>query len=92
MSQVDEQTSGAAARAKRKVTIEIDGEGVTAPEHRQTARQLLALVGKSADEWYLVHVKGKRERESYKDRPDEEIALRQEMKFITVRCGPTPVS
>jgi hypothetical protein len=77
---------------ERTVQITIDGERITAPSHEQTARQLLALVGKNATEDYLVLIKGKRERESFKDHPDTEIHLHHDMKFITVSLGPTPVS
>jgi hypothetical protein len=72
--------------------IIIDTEDVVAPSHAQTPRQLLALVGKSVETSYLVLIKGKRDRVSYKDRPDEPIHLHPEMKFITVSIGPTPVS
>lgn len=74
------------------VEILIDGEEVTAPDREQTQRQLLALIGKTVEDTYLVHKKGKRERESYKDRPDELIKLKKDMEFATVNIGPTPVS
>lgn len=74
------------------VDIVIDGNSVMAPDHSETARELLALIGKKIDDAYLVLIKGKRERESYKDRPDEQIKLHKGMKFVTVSVGPTPVS
>lgn len=74
------------------VTIVIDTEDVIAPSHTQTPRQLLALVGKSVETDYLVHLKGKRDRVSYQEHPDEPIHLHKDMKFITVSLGPTPVS
>jgi hypothetical protein len=77
---------------KHPVTIVIDTDDVVAPSHTQTPRQLLALVGKSVETDYLVHLKGKRERISYQDKPDVEIHLHKDMKFITVSLGPTPVS
>ena len=49
-------------------------------------------MGKDQDEDYLVLIKGKRDRESFKDRPDKEIHLHPGMKFITVSIGPMPVS
>jgi hypothetical protein len=63
---------------------------VTAPSHEQTPRQLLALLGKSASEDYLVLIKGKRERESFKEHPDQEIHLHVHMKFITVSLPELP--
>jgi hypothetical protein len=74
------------------VTIDIDTEDVVAPSQTQTSRQLLPLVGKSVETDYLVWIKGKRDRISFKDKPDEPIHLHQGMKFITVSLGPTPVS
>jgi hypothetical protein len=74
------------------VTVEIDTKEVVAPSHTQTPRELLALVSKSVETDYLVWLKGKRERVSFKDEPDEPIHLHTGMKFITVSLGPTPVS
>lgn len=81
-----------AAKPDRAVEIFIDGDLVEAPDHSESERQLLALIGKKIEEAYLVLIKGKRERESYKDRPDEPIKLHKGMKFVTVCVGPTPVS
>lgn len=81
-----------AKKPARRVDIVIDGNTVKAPDHAETERQLLALVGKKVEDAYLVLIKGKRERESYKDRPDEQIKLHKGMKFVTVNVGPTPVS
>lgn len=79
-------------RPDRGIEIVIDGNAVKAPDNSETERQLLALIGKKIEDAYLVLIKGKRERESYKDRPDEQIKLHRGMKFVTVSVGPTPVS
>jgi hypothetical protein len=81
----DEQHTG-------PVTVVIDTKDILAPSHTQTARELLALVGKTVESDYLVHLKGKRDRVSYQDDPDKPIHLHKDMKFITVSLGPTPVS
>jgi hypothetical protein len=77
---------------ERTVGITIDTKQVIAPSHVQTPRQLLALVGKNPSEDYLVLIKGKRDRESFKDCPDAKIHLHTGMTFITVSIGPMPVS
>ncbi|MGO9791467.1 MAG: hypothetical protein ACLP8S_18795 [Solirubrobacteraceae bacterium] len=77
---------------KHSVQIIIDEQKVTAPSHEETPCELLQLVDKSANEDYLVLIKGKRDRESFKDHPDQEIRLHRDMTFITVSLGPTPVS
>jgi len=74
------------------VEISIDGNPVVAPDREESERELLALIGKSVDTTYLVLKRGKRERESFKDRPDEPIKLHPGMEFVTVNVGPTPVS
>jgi hypothetical protein len=86
-------------RAGKTVEIEVDGEELTAPERDSTpreiidlARDIIARAGKDPAHVYLVELKGKRERTSYKDRADEEIRLHEHQSFITVSLGPTPVS
>jgi hypothetical protein len=77
---------------REKVEIVIDGVEVSASAKVENERRLLALVGKTIADAYLVLVKGKRDRESFKDRPDEAIRLHPGMRFVTVPLGPTPVS
>jgi hypothetical protein len=81
------------------VEIEVDGEDLTVPDRDETPRQIIELArsiieaaGKDPSNVYLVQVKGKRDRISYKDTPDEPIKLHQNESFITVSLGPTPVS
>lgn len=77
---------------QRPVEIEVDGEELTAPDREQTPRQIVALAGKDPEAVYLVELKGKRKRISYKDNPDDPIKLKKGDRFITVSLGPTPVS
>lgn len=73
------------------LTINIDNEDFQIPDRTTTPRALLALVGKTPDDSYLVAVDG-RHHTSYQGRPDEEIQVHQHQRFITVADGPTPVS
>jgi hypothetical protein len=91
-SPIDPQNAGHAEKREHAVEILIDGNPVKAPDHSASEGQLLALIGKKIEDAYLVLIKGKRERESFKDRPDEQIKLHKGMKFVTVNVGPTPVS
>jgi hypothetical protein len=75
-----------------EVDITIDGSPYTVDEREMTVRELLALAGKDPVTFYLVQIVGKKERVSYKDKPDEEIKLHEKSKFITVSTGETPVS
>jgi hypothetical protein len=77
---------------EHEIDITIDGSPYTVTSREMTARELLALAGKDAEEFYLVEIKGKKERVSYKDNPDAEIKLHEQSKFITVSTGDTPVS
>jgi hypothetical protein len=52
--------------------------------------EVLALIGKSSDEWYLVEKRG-REREDFRD-PAQIVEIREGAKFVAVFTGPTPVS
>jgi hypothetical protein len=72
--------------------IVIDGESYEVSDKEMSAAQILALAGRASDEYYLVELRGKKERISYKDNPDELIKLRPGSKFITVSTGETPVS
>lgn len=72
-------------------TIFIDGESFEAPDETMTANEILSLGGLSADEHYLVEIKGKHQ-DSFEGRGDEEIHLHEGSKFISVFTGPTPVA
>jgi hypothetical protein len=79
-------------RKDMSVAIEVDGETVIAPAREETPRQIITLARKDPAAFYLVELKGKRERISFKDEPDEHIKLHAGERFITVSLGPTPVS
>jgi hypothetical protein len=73
------------------VEITIDGDPYSAPEHRETVTQVLGLAGKNPQEFELIELKGKREREPLPD-PNTVVELHKGSAFITVPLGPTPVS
>lgn len=72
--------------------ITIDGKPFPVIEKESTAAQILALAGKTPAEYYLVEIRGKKERISYKGKPNELVKLHAGSKFITVSTGETPVS
>jgi hypothetical protein len=82
-----------AAPAQKPKTIEIliDGEPYEIDERELTVGELLALAGRDPASFYLVEIKGQREREPHKD-ADERIRVHPNSKFVTVSCGETPVS
>jgi len=81
-----------AKKPSKMFEITIDGKPYEVSEKELTAAQILGLASKSASEYYLVELRGKKERISYKGKPDEEVKLHPGSKFITVSTGETPVS
>jgi hypothetical protein len=73
----------------REIPFFIDGERYTTAEEQLTVEALLALVGKSADGWYLVERHGRNQTEY---RAGEVVTITPGAKFLTVSTGPTPVS
>lgn len=69
----------------------LDDEPQSTSEHVLTARQILLNSGLNAESYYLVQIIG-REEKAYKDKPDENIHMHQNLKFISVFVGETPVS
>ena len=72
------------------VHFTIDGEPVEIETDSLTMSQVLALVGKKPDEWYLVEKVG-REQKKFED-PAQEVPISHGAKFVTVFTGPNPVS
>ena len=89
----DRETTMTAAAHQQPKTIEIliDGDPYEVAERELTVGGILALAGKDPASFYLVEIKGAREREPHKD-PAEQIKLHPHSKFVTVSCGETPVS
>ena len=69
----------------------VDDEPQTTAEHELTPQEILTQAGLNSATYYLVLIKGN-EQVSYKDKYDEKIHMHQNMKFISVFTGETPVS
>jgi hypothetical protein len=67
-----------------------DGEPLEIETGSLTMSEILALIGKRPDEWYLVEKQG-RQRQDFRD-PSEVVEIHEGARFITVFTGPTPVS
>lgn len=80
-----------AAHHPHTIEFLIDGDPYTTEERELTVGEILRLAGKDPASYYLVEIKGQRERDPHKD-PAEEIKLHPNSKFVTVSSGDTPVS
>jgi hypothetical protein len=76
-------------KTKKKTPIFIDGEKYEATSDSMSVEELLALVGKTPAEWYIVEKHG-REQTEYHD--PAEVPIKSGAKFLTVYTGATPVS
>jgi Multiubiquitin len=73
------------------IEITIDEQRYEVEGKEMTVREILALACKEADSYYLVEIKGKKEREKYTD-PDQAVKLHKGSTFVSVFRGETPVS
>ncbi len=69
----------------------VDGEEQVSNETDLTPSEILSRAGIDAATHYLVQIQG-HHQESYQNRPDEKIHLHNNLTFISVYSGPTPVS
>jgi hypothetical protein len=81
-----------AKKPPKSLEITIDGRPYEISEKELTAAQILGLAGKLPAEYYLVEIRGKKERISYKDDLNVLVKLHPGSKFIAVSTGETPVS
>lgn len=79
------------ARQCKVVRYTVDGELQESSERKLTVNEILRRAGLDPNERYLVEVHCK-EQTSYKDEGERVIHLKDGMKFLTVHCGPVPVS
>jgi hypothetical protein len=84
--QMAEQT-----KKPKTVEITIDEREYMVAEGEMTVAEILAVVDKDASSYYLVEIKGKKEREKYTD-PYQSVKIHKARKFVTVFNGETPVS
>lgn len=76
----------------KSIEIEIDGETVQVSDKETTPAELLALVGMSPTDHYLVEQRGKREQINYQGRENEPIKIHAKEAFLTLPTGPATVS
>jgi hypothetical protein len=71
------------------IPIFIDGEKHEVADQDLTAADLLALVGKTSSEWYIVYRHGREQKEYHNG---DILHPAPGGKYLTVSTGPTPVS
>lgn len=69
----------------------VDGEPQETSDHELTPTQILTNAGIDTANHYLVEIDGAH-RVSFQGKPNEEIHMHENQKFISVSTGPTPVS
>jgi len=79
------------AKPYKELTIFVDDEPIIVRECFLTPVQILGLVNKSPESFYLKQILGHKEI-TYKNDQDHLIAMRNHLKFSTCKREPTPVS
>jgi len=69
----------------------VDDEPQATTAHVLTPVQILDAAKVDPASHYLVQLEGQHQV-SYQDKPNDEIHIREHMKFISISTGPTPVS
>lgn len=69
----------------------VDGEPEQTTEHQLTPNQILRNAGFDPANHYLVEIVGAT-KESFQGKGDDPIHMHENMQFISVYTGPTPVS
>lgn len=69
----------------------VDGEAQTTDQHQLTPDQILTAAALDPATHYLVEIKGA-VKESFQGKGGTELHMHQQMTFISVFTGPTPVS
>ena len=72
------------------IRYEVDDEPQSTTEKVLTPVQIMTSAGIDAQTNYLEQIAPK--HESYKDKPQEKIEMKNGMRFITKPIGPMPVS
>jgi len=70
---------------------EVDDEPQSTDQHILTPTQIMENAGTNPAENYLVQIEGKK-KISYQDKPNQEIHMHENMKFVTSFTGPVTVS
>jgi hypothetical protein len=69
----------------------VDGEPYTTAAHVLTPTRILQDASIDPGSHYLVQLDGQHQH-SFKDTPNQEIHMHQNMKFLAISTGPTTVS
>lgn len=69
----------------------VNEEPQSTDKHVLTPVQIMSKAGIAPGSNYLILLEGKKKK-SYENDPDAEVHMRQNMKFITVFTGETPVA
>lgn len=80
-----------ATKGRPAIEFTIDGEPYSSQERELAVEDILRLAGKDPGTYYLVEVRGQRERHEYKD-PSATVKVHPGSKFLTIFTGSTPVS
>jgi hypothetical protein len=75
----------------KTVTVILDRKPLAGVPEHTTPNAILGLRGIDAATHYLVRVEG-RHQESYQGKGAESITVHEGETFVSVSCGPTPVS
>lgn len=76
----------------RVINYTVDGEPEETTRHKLTAAEIMRLAGVDPEKHYLILLKPHGGEESFKDRPEASIHMREGMQFITASLCATPVS
>ena len=74
------------------INYDVDDEPQVTTEKVLTPHQILSNAQINVENHYLVQLKGQNQQVSYKDKMDEPIHMHENMRFISVEIGETPVS
>jgi hypothetical protein len=77
---------------EKTTEFSVDGEEFSTPEKTLTPRQIMTIAGVDPATHYLVEIKKHGEQESFEGRPEVPISMHDELQFVTISSGPTPVS
>jgi hypothetical protein len=77
---------------EKVIHYKVDDEPQETERHILTPTEIMDKAKIDSKSHYLIRLIGKKDQESYKDRPDATIHMHEGKRFITASLGPTPVS
>ncbi len=91
MTDADEQGDGRRHGGADVIHYLVGDEPQETTQRVLSPREIMSKAGIDPSQNYLVEIVG-RERVSFKDKPDAGIEMHDGQRFVTVFCGPVPVS